>query len=200
MEGITETGEKSFPRRSISWCQRKQRGLGVRLEKPTLDFSMGRHLPICRKFPKCSSSRSRMAFSHLIFPQFFFFFFFFFFFLPVGQQSPTFWSPGTTFVENNSSTDQGWGGELFQDDSSASYLLCSLFLLWLHQLYLISSDIQSQRLRTPAVWNRIRVTQRNQFLVPGTYECYLIWECGLRRCKDSEMKIILDYLGKWYKC
>ena len=40
-----------------------------------------------------------------------------------------------------------WGR--FQDDSSALHLLCTLFLLLLHQLHLRSSGIRSWRLGTP---------------------------------------------------
>ena len=40
-----------------------------------------------------------------------------------------------------------WGW--FQDDSSALHLLCTLFLLLLHQLHLRSSGIRSRRLGTP---------------------------------------------------
>ena len=40
-----------------------------------------------------------------------------------------------------------WGS--FQDDSSALHLLCTLFLLLLHQLHLRSSGIRSRRLGTP---------------------------------------------------
>ena len=67
-------GRHHWKRKEVSkkyFMMSKETGLGVRLEKPTLDFSMGRHLTICRKSPNCSSSPSRMAFSHLIFPQFF---------------------------------------------------------------------------------------------------------------------------------
>ena len=44
------------------------------------------------------------------------------------QLSPVFLAPGTGFVEDNFSTDRGRGGEWFGDDSSALYLLCTLFL------------------------------------------------------------------------
>lgn len=44
------------------------------------------------------------------------------------QWSPTFWAPGTSFLEDNFSTDQGSGG-WFQDDSSVLHLLCTLLLL-----------------------------------------------------------------------
>ena len=39
----------------------------------------------------------------------------------------------------------------FQDDSSALHVLCTSSLLLLHQLYLRSSDIRSQRLGTIAL-------------------------------------------------
>ena len=56
------------------------------------------------------------------------------------QWSPNSWSPGTTFMEDNSSTDRGWGwgSGWFGDDSSTWHLLCTLFLLLLHQLHLRS--------------------------------------------------------------
>ena len=41
----------------------------------------------------------------------------------------------------------GW----FLDDSSSLHLLCTSFLLLLHQLHLRSSDIRSQRLGTPGL-------------------------------------------------
>lgn len=106
-------------KRSISWCQ--NRGLGVRLKKPTLDFSMGRHLPICRKFPNCSSSPGRMAFSPLLFPQFF-------------TLSIPIWDSDTTFGHQGPFSGKqffhrpGAGRGLFQDDSrSALYLTIELF-------------------------------------------------------------------------
>ena len=62
---------------------------------------------------------------------------------------PNFLAPGTSFMEDNSSTDwrQGW----FQDDSSTLYLLCTSFLLLLCQLHLRSSGIRSWRLGTVAL-------------------------------------------------
>ena len=42
-----------------------------------------------------------------------------------------------------------WGGWWFGDDSSASHLLCILFLLLLHQLHLRSSGIGSQKFGDP---------------------------------------------------
>ena len=47
-----------------------------------------------------------------------------------------------------------WGGwRWFKDDSSTLHLLCTLFLLLLHQLHLRSSGIRSWSLGTPALWN-----------------------------------------------
>ena len=66
-----------------------------------------------------------------------------------GQSSPACWAPGTGFLEDNFSMDQGWG-DRFGDDSSALHLPCTLLLLLLHQLYLRSSGTRSQRLGTPA--------------------------------------------------
>ena len=43
--------------------------------------------------------------------------------------------------------DRGW----FGDGSSALQLLCTLYLLLLHQLYFISSNIRSWRLGAPTV-------------------------------------------------
>ena len=43
-----------------------------------------------------------------------------------------------------------WGGGWFQDDSSSLHLLCTLFLLLLHQLHLRSWGTRFQRLRMPA--------------------------------------------------
>ena len=45
------------------------------------------------------------------------------------QWSPIFLAPGTSFVEDNFSTDGWGGGGWFWDDSSALSLLCTLFLL-----------------------------------------------------------------------
>ena len=46
------------------------------------------------------------------------------------QGSSAFLAPGTSFVEDNFSMDEG--GQCFWDDSSTLYLLCTLFLLLLH--------------------------------------------------------------------
>ena len=73
---------------------------------------------------------------------------------PLHQRSPTFLVPGTGFVEDNFSKDQGRGG-WFRDDSSALHLLCTLFLLLLHQLHLRSSGIRSSGLGTPALDHKV---------------------------------------------
>ena len=53
------------------------------------------------------------------------------------------WFRGTQYFHG-----PGGGGWLW-DDSSASHLLCNLFLLLLHQLHLRSSGIRPHRLGTP---------------------------------------------------
>ena len=63
------------------------------------------------------------------------------------QWSPMFLAPGTSFVEDNFPIDQG--GVEFQGDSRTWHLLCTLFLLLLHQLHLRTPGIRSQRLGTP---------------------------------------------------
>ena len=55
-------------------------------------------------------------------------------------------------MEDSFSMDQGGGW--FGDDSSALHLLCTLFLLLLHQLHLRSSGIRFWKLETPAVQPR----------------------------------------------
>lgn len=61
----------------------------------------------------------------------------------LGQLFPTFLAPGTGFVVDNFSMDQGWGcgGSGFRDVLSSLCLLCTLLLL--QQLYLRSSGIRS---------------------------------------------------------
>ena len=70
--------------------------------------------------------------------------------LPLKQQSP-FWGSRAGFVEDSFSTSWGQARGWFGDDSRALLLLCTLFLLLLHQLHLRSSGIRSQRLGTPAL-------------------------------------------------
>ena len=57
---------------------------------------------------------------------------------------------GTSFAEDNFSTDSGGEGWIW-DDSHALHLLRTVFLLLLHQLYLRSSGIRSWRLGTPVL-------------------------------------------------
>ena len=48
------------------------------------------------------------------------------------HQSPVYWVPGTGFMEDNLSTDRGWGMRgLFQDESSTLPLFCTLSLVLL---------------------------------------------------------------------
>ena len=65
------------------------------------------------------------------------------------QESQAFLAPGTGFMEDNFPTD--WGRGWFLDDSSTLHLLCTLFLLLLHQLHLRSTGIRSRRLGTTAL-------------------------------------------------
>ena len=54
-------------------------------------------------------------------------------------------------MEDNFFPQTRAGGGWFGDDSSALCLLCSIFLLLLHQLHLGSSGIRLQRLGTPSL-------------------------------------------------
>ena len=68
----------------------------------------------------------------------------------LDQWYPTFLAPGSGFVEGQFFHRLGlrrW----FRDDSSALHLLCTLCLLLLHQLHLVSSGIRSRRLGIPAL-------------------------------------------------
>ena len=65
------------------------------------------------------------------------------------QWFSTFLASGTGFVEDSGfhrPGGEGRGWRWFQDDSSALHLLCTFFLLLLHQLHIRSSGIRSQRL------------------------------------------------------
>ena len=71
---------------------------------------------------------------------------------PVSQQPPTFWAPGSGFVEDNffhGLSEGGW----FGDDSSTLHLLCTLFLLLLHLFHLRSLGIRSRWSGTPDAKN-----------------------------------------------
>ena len=67
------------------------------------------------------------------------------------QWFPIFLAPGTYFMETifPRTREGGW----FGDDSRALHLLCTLFLLLLHQLHLRSSGTKSWRLGTPGLMN-----------------------------------------------
>ena len=72
--------------------------------------------------------------------------------IQLQQRFPTFLPPGTSFVEDNFSTDLwGAGWWVVWDDSSALHLLGTLFILLLWQPHLRSSGIRSPRLGTPDI-------------------------------------------------
>ena len=62
---------------------------------------------------------------------------------------PNLLAPGTRFMKENFSMDEGGGW--FGDDSNTLHVLRILFLLLLHQLHLRSSGLRSQRLGSPAL-------------------------------------------------
>ena len=66
------------------------------------------------------------------------------------QRPPTFLASGTGFLKHNFLKDLGVG-LWFQNDSSSLHLLCSLFLLLLHELHLKSSGLRSRRLGAPEI-------------------------------------------------
>ena len=66
--------------------------------------------------------------------------------LPFWHQGPVSWK--TVFPQTG-----GWGW--FGDDSRTLHLLCTIFLLWLHQLHLGSPGIRSQTLGTSGLDSRI---------------------------------------------
>lgn len=68
---------------------------------------------------------------------------------------------------------EGW----FGDDSSALRLLCTLFLLILHQLHLRSLDIRSQRLGAPGLQG---VECRGPLIVPQNH----VTLCSCSVCPD----------------
>ena len=68
---------------------------------------------------------------------------------PIEHHSPASLAPGTSFMEDNFSTDQGEGW--LWDGSNALHLLCTLFLLVWHYLHLRSPGIRSRRLGAPAL-------------------------------------------------
>ena len=87
------------------------------------------------------------------------------------------------FCGRQFSRDGGGGGWWFQDDSSALHLLWTLFILLLHQLYLRSSGIRSQRLRTPALDHSpqpaipMKLTANQQLLERMEHPWLNAWGC-----------------------
>ena len=78
----------------------------------------------------------------------------------VQQQSPSFSQQGpvswkTTFPQ------MWWWEGWFGDYSRTLHVLCTLFLLLLHQLHLGPSGIRSQRLRTTAIEDRVHSGERH---------------------------------------
>ena len=82
----------------------------------------------------------------------------------VGSQ--TFWHQGLV-LQKSFFYGLGWEG-WFWDDSRALHLLCTLFLLLLHQLQLRSSVIRSRRLGPPTL---IRVLPRKLSGKESTCQC-----------------------------
>ena len=80
------------------------------------------------------------------------------------QQSPNFLAPWTRFLEKIFSMDEGevW----FQDVSSTLHVLCTLYLLLLHQLHLRLLGIRSWRLRTPGLEQTLLIFISRQGLPP----------------------------------
>ena len=95
------------------------------------------------------------------------------------QWFPTFLAPGTYFMETIFPWTQvgGWFGE----DSRALHLLCTLFLLLLHQLHLRSSGTKSWRLRTPGLMNTSLFLQspRGRGAEHSTAEAGMFWRVPL---------------------
>ena len=81
----------------------------------------------------------------------------------VYQPSPTLFAPGIGFLEDNFSMEGGW----FWDGSRVFHLLCTLFLLLLHQLHLRSSGIRSQSLGTAGVNGTVRGRNTQIFSAKG---------------------------------
>ena len=89
-----------------------------------------------------------------------------------------FLAPGTRFMKDNFSTNwvrRGWCG----DDSSTLYLLCTLFLLLLHPVYLKSSGNGSQRLRIPSLNNRNLSSHNPGGGLPSSTHCRVGYLRGL---------------------
>ena len=67
----------------------------------------------------------------------------------VEQQFPTFLAPGTDFMEDNFSMDQGGGKECFQNNLN-TYIYCELYFYY----YYISSTSDHQAL-DPRGWSLV---------------------------------------------
>ena len=78
------------------------------------------------------------------------------------QQISTIVAPGTIFVEDNFSMEQGWGA-CFGDDSSALHLLYTLFLLILYHIHLKASGIRFWRLGTHDLYRCHCGTHKNAY-------------------------------------
>ena len=59
----------------------------------------------------------------------------------------------------------GLGGWFQEDDASTLHLLCTLFLLLLHQLHLRSSGVRSWRLGAPDLKDIVNVIREKPFLI-----------------------------------
>ena len=103
------------------------------------------------------------------------------------QRSPTFLASGTGFLKDNFLKDPGVG-LWFQDDSSSLHLVCTLFLLLLHELHLGSSAIRSRIFGTLALklWGPsfIHLYLLDANYVPGTGPC-IRWRIKLKHGPSS---------------
>ena len=95
------------------------------------------------------------------------------------QRFPIFLAPGSSFTEDNFSTDRGRG-----DDSSTWHLLCTLLLLLLHQLHLRSSGIRLEIgdpcSRVPDYISRSKA----EWGWRETFSCE-----GFLKCPDGQLKL-----------
>lgn len=71
-----------------------------------------------------------------------------------------FLAPGTDFVEDNFSTNQGWGWDGFKMNSSTLHLSCNLYLTWRHRW----SDRTSQSM----AWRSGTPGREHYIQIPGT--------------------------------
>ena len=89
------------------------------------------------------------------------------------QQSPILLAPGTSFMEDKFSLDEGGEECGFGMIQVHLHLLCTLFLLLLHQLHPRSSGIRSQSLQPPGLygiqWRAQSLTSRMSSLKGGAF-------------------------------